>query len=141
MLISFKNRVIDKNKPVKVYKNLTLNCYSILQDGLVVAHANKLMLANVIFTVRKFGRSKVLKTKTKNVHAYASGLLVESAMGISADDYNILPAKISYNPFKYGCFYCDNLTNKPFGVKSCSVVKFNEDGLTGSYLSRCDIKA
>lgn len=135
MIIPYKNRIINLNKEVSVYRNLTSNCYSILQNSKVVAHAKKLMLKNVTFKVRESGRQKVLKTKQKNVHAYAKGILVNSGMGISADDFKILPAKISYDPYKYGYFYCQNLTIKPFEVKSCSIVKFNEYGLTGAYLN------
>lgn len=140
LLVSYKNRTAQYFKTAQVYKNLTLGCYSIRQNGLVVAHAKKLILTDVTFKVGESRRQKVLKTKIKNVHAYAEGILAQSAMGISEDDFAILPARISYNPFKYGCFYCENLTNQIFGVESCLAVKFNEDGLTGSYLNRCVLK-
>jgi hypothetical protein len=139
-MISYKNRQIDYTQTVLVYRNLNQDCYYIVQKGKVVAHAKKLILADVTFKVRESGRQKVLKTKRKNVHAFAKGLLVESAMGITSEDFRILRARILYNPYKYGCFYCDNLTSKPFGVKSCMVVKFNENGLTGAYLDKCDLK-
>lgn len=139
-MIFYKNRQIDYTQTVLVYRNLNQDCYSIVQKGKVVAHAKKLMLADVTFKVRESGRQKVLQTRHKNAHAFAKGILVESAMGITSEDFNILPARILYNPYKYGCFYCDNLTTEPFGVQSCMVVKFNENGLTGAYLNKCELK-
>lgn len=59
----YKSRSIDLEKTIKVYKNLHKNCYSIKQDTLVVAHAERLCLRDVVFKVNEKNRQKVIETK------------------------------------------------------------------------------
>ena len=66
---SDKRYDIDFSKKVFVYKNLHKDCWSVRQDGLVKAHADKLEMWDCSFQVNQKGREKVLKEKRKNVHA------------------------------------------------------------------------
>lgn len=65
---------------VKVFRNLTKGCYSIQARGpkgfRTVAHADSVMLDDVIFKVSEAGRQRVLETGKKQVHAFVCGELV-----------------------------------------------------------------
>lgn len=94
---------IDKSKPVKVYKNLHKDCYSVQQDGIVVAWVNNLILTEAQFLVNKAGRNKVLETKKKNVHAFVSGYWTPTW------DFGST-VFVSYNPYKADCFLAEKTT-------------------------------
>jgi hypothetical protein len=135
-IIPFKNRKIDYNKKVYIYRNLHDNTgsktYSIRQNGLVVGHTNQIMLGSVNFKVNQSGREKVLKTKNKNVHAFIIGDIIESGMGMSAD--SVLPVKITYNPYKNKTFVRENLTKDKISVKHAACVILNRNGVTAAYI-------
>jgi hypothetical protein len=117
----FNKRTIDINKPIKVYRNLHRNCYSVKQGNLVVAHCYTLTLSRVTFTVNEKNRQKVLATKQKNVHAYVKGYLESNTM-----DSNQLFNEITYNPYKYNSFV-NKTTLEP--VYSKDLVLLNERGM------------
>lgn len=73
----FKGRRIDFTKPVEVYRNTKRDCYSVRQNGVVVAHTTLLRLVDVSFHVNEAGRQRVLKTGVKNVHAWCHGSIAE----------------------------------------------------------------
>lgn len=96
MIIPFKNRVIDKDKPVHVYRNLNAKwrCFSIQQNNLVVAHADGFIIKNVKARVSESGRQRVIKEKQKNVHAKLIGEFVgEKDIDVSNLD------EIFYDPY------------------------------------------
>lgn len=107
---SYKNRSIDFNKQVKIYKNLHNGLFSVMQNNLVVAHIESFTLNNVVFKVNESGRQRVIKEKKKNVHAFICGLLVDVNQALSQDKLST----ISYNPYKASNFYFkgDNNFNK-----------------------------
>ena len=113
MIKPYKNRTINPNKPVKVYWNLHLDCYSMQQSGKVVAHADQVELRDVTFRVNESGRQRVLKERRKNVHAFIVGYL-DNALARYWD------IKIVYNPYKYDSFrlWTDDTTT----VKSSEAV-------------------
>lgn len=59
-----------QDRRVKVYRNLTLKCYSVMHHGLVMLHCQAIYLENVRFVVRPAGNAKVRATGRKNVHAF-----------------------------------------------------------------------
>ena len=65
-----KRYKIDYSKPVKVYKNLHKDCWSIQQNGLVKAHSDEINLFDCKFLVNEKDRQRVIKTNRKNVHAF-----------------------------------------------------------------------
>ena len=73
MIKSFKGRKLDRNRPVRVYRNLNKGGYSVMQDRLVVAHTEHVMLFDVKFKVGEAGRTRALTEGRKNVHAFAEG--------------------------------------------------------------------
>lgn len=86
---------------VRVYWNLHKNVWSIMKKGIVIEHRDVVTLINVRFIVSQAGRSRVLKEKKKNVHAFADGILVNNL--ISEKKY-----QITYNPYKFPYFYYKN---------------------------------
>lgn len=138
-IIPYKNRSIDFTKPVFVYRNLSAknsnSIYSIRQNGLVIGHTGQIMLQECNFIVSQNGRERVLREKRKNVHAGIKGYIIDSGMGTEAiNKDNILPAKISYNPYENKSFICKNLTSIPFSVRQAGCVILNSFGVFGCYL-------
>ena len=89
---------------VYVYYNLHKNCLSVKKDGIVVDYRKTIHLKNVKFVVSKTGRRRVLKTKTKKVHAFVVGEITNIK--------NFKPSKqITYNPYKFESFV-DKRTGK-----------------------------
>lgn len=92
------------SKRVYCYKNLHKSLWSVRQNGKVICHCPKIFLKNVRFLVAKAGRQRVLREKSKNVHAGLSGYVCE---------YLVPPKetfKVTYNPYLYETFV--NAENK-----------------------------
>ncbi len=102
---SYKDRQINFNKPVKIYKNLHNGLFSVMQNNLVVAHIESFILNNVIFKVNDAGRQKVLKEKKKNVHAFVTGYIKE----INCRDDDLISSnwhtQVRYNPYITSTFF------------------------------------
>lgn len=118
IVVSFKDRQIDTEQPIYVYRNLHKKGYSIKQSGKVVAHAERLCIRDCEFVVNEGGRQIVLKEKQKNVHAFIKGYYTTSGMGTSAGK-NDLPLGITYNPYKNDCFVIKNFAQKIKGARFC----------------------
>ena len=97
---------IDFSRKVFVYKNLHKDCWSVKQDGLVKAHADKLEMWDCSFRVNQKGREKVLKEKRKNVHAGILGRVDDIGGTI------MIGTEVTYNPYKYNSFV-DKNTESP----------------------------
>ena len=96
---------IDYSKKVFVYKNLHKDCWSVKQDGLVKAHADKLEMWDCSFRVNQKGREKVLKEKRKNVHAGILGRVDDIGGTV------MIGTEVTYNPYKYNSFVDKNTEN------------------------------
>lgn len=107
------------NSLVQVYRNLHNGRWSIRSaaSGLVLAHADKVVLCNATFKVREAGRQKVIQEKRKNVHAFCQGFVAEwvgdeyrnrhlynRQYRINSDLYGV-NTQVSYNPYWYGYFF------------------------------------
>tara|TARA_R110000851_G_scaffold2316_5_gene9103 strand:- start:28 stop:531 length:504 start_codon:yes stop_codon:yes gene_type:complete len=75
---------IDGSQPVRVYRNLHKDCFSVKQGGLVRCHADSVTLQNVKFIVSKAGQRRVRDEKKKNVHAFVEGYVADTR---KADKY------------------------------------------------------
>ena len=75
---------IDGSQPVRVYRNLHKDCFSVKQGGLVRCHADNVTLENVKFIVSKAGQRRVRDEKKKNVHAFVEGYVADTR---KADKY------------------------------------------------------
>lgn len=105
----------------RIYFNLHNGLWSIKDvNGLVVGHAEEILLTNVTPVVSEAGRKRVLEEKRKNVHAYLKGQ-VSSVSGFkSYKDRELQLADggleetfvqgvdftpISYNPYRKDHFF------------------------------------
>jgi hypothetical protein len=129
----YKNRVIDRSKKVRVYRNLHRNgvAYSIMQNGLVVAHSRHIALVNCKFIVHRKGWERMCATGHKNVHAFVEGKLVNSCMGVLPKNRNSKLPRIRYDREK-GQFV-HHLTSRHNAVTNAGGVILNQDGMFGAY--------
>ena len=90
---------------VKVYYNLHKHTFSVQKNNLVVLHADYIKLEDVEFRVRQGGMEKVRQEKSKNVHAFVIGTLVDFC-DYPCDDIPEEPTGdiVTYNPYKYDSF-------------------------------------
>ena len=95
---------IDYDRKVFVYKNLHKDCWSIRQDGLVKAHSDgsPISIYSAVMQVNKKGRERVLREKSKNVHAGISGYLRFDEDTVWHGWVDMV--EITYNPYKYESF-------------------------------------
>jgi len=102
------------NRKVEVYRNLHKKCWSVRNNatGHVLWHCDEVLLADVDLVVRPGGRAKVLREKRKNVHAFAKGELLYTAVGNNTkvyDKYVENFKQIVYNPYQFESFvYADS---------------------------------
>ena len=85
--------------------------YSLLQKGKVVDHATRFWLKDVVPVVRPGGLARARQEKSRNVHAFLEGVLVESS---NADIDKL--KQISYN-YDVGHFFDKGTGEKYSGSK------------------------
>jgi hypothetical protein len=132
IVVSFKERQVDLDSPIYLYRNLHKNGYSIKQFGKVVAHAERLCIRDCQFVVSESGRQRVLKEKQKNVHAFIKGYYTTSGMGTSVER-NDLPVEITYNPYKNDCFVTKNFTPNGKSLKGARFCIADNNGVKAAY--------
>lgn len=152
MITKFKNREIDWDQPVEVYRNLQKKgkCYSVRQGGVVVAHLRPkgedyLMIYDLECTVSPSGKARAQKTGQRNVHAFIRGKITEPQREPARMWMSAILGKLNYDPFSADSFTvtrvfssepplaCSDLHNsytpeKGFGT--CYDAQINEDGIT-----------
>ena len=95
--------LIDESKPVQVYRNLHKKCWSVRQDGLVKCHTDYIVLRDCKFKVSKAGRERVLRERTKNVHAWIEGhVCTRQDFNNNVPDFEC--DNITYNPYEFDSF-------------------------------------
>ena len=110
---------IDFSRKVFVYKNLHKDCWSVKQDGLVKAHADKLEMWDCSFQVNQKGRDKVIKEKRKNVHAGILGRVDDLGGTV------MIGTEVTYNPYKYNSFV-DKNTEYPIYYSGFATLTHNK---------------
>ena len=95
---------------VEIYFNLHKRLFSIRErHGKVIAHKKWVGLVRPTFVVQQGGRKRVLRNKSKNVHAFVRP---EGYQGF--DDFTPLDkvtdayTTVRYNPYKYTSFVDEN---------------------------------
>lgn len=100
---------------VFIYRNVRRRCWSIRSEGgrnrgVVVAHADEVLLTNCTFKVSEAGRQRVLRERRKHVHAGVSGLLrayrpfgEPSVSGVINPD--ALSVEVHYRPYAFDKFF------------------------------------
>ena len=118
---SLANNLIGEK--VMVYYNLHKHTFSIQKNGLVVLHVDYVKLKNVEFRVRVGGKEKVMKEKSKNVHAFVIGTL---------EDFCEYPCEnipqepdgevVTYNPYLFDSFVFKKTKEPVFFAKTVEMV-------------------
>lgn len=96
-------------KKVMVHYNLHKHTFSVTYNSKVIMHANYVKLSDVEFRVRQGGKERVRLEKSKNVHAFVIGTLLdyyeypcENMPSPSSDKV------VTYNPYKHDSFVFKN---------------------------------
>ena len=119
--------MIDPEQPVRVFRNLKHDCYSVLQNGKLKLVAKQVRLANVEFRIRESGRQRMIREQKRNVHAFAVGYLLDHAHPSEGRNLDSLDGRLAfYNPLQHDSFV-DRETETP--VREASVVHMDESGL------------
>ena len=97
-----QSELINVIKPVRVYRNLHRDCWSVKQ-GVVRFHCDIILLADVTFPVNEKVRQRVAETKRKEVHAYVMGYMPIGNFPTKIESSQ----EIYYNPYTCKKFMCD----------------------------------
>jgi len=92
-------------KKVMVYYNLHKHTFSVTYNSKVIMYADYVKLGDVEFRVRQGGKEKVRSEKSKNVHAFVIGTLLDYCEYPCED--MPLPSSdeiVTYNPYKHDTF-------------------------------------
>lgn len=90
---------IDPTTKVRVYYNLHKSCLSIQQYGLVKCHAQNIVLKNFQAIVNKKGQERVRREKSKNVHSYIEGFVIDPKETWK-NKFGFHWSELYYNPYK-----------------------------------------
>lgn len=108
---------------VMVYYNLHKHTFSVQKSGIVLFHADYVKLKNVEFRVRGGGKEKVRKEKSKNVHAFVIGDLVEFC-NYPCENMPEAPDGeiVTYNPYKNDSFVLKYSQEPIFSAKEVDMI-------------------
>jgi hypothetical protein len=110
-------------KKVMVYYNLHKQTFSVTYDSKVIIHADYVKLGDVEFRVRKGGRERVRLEKSKNVHAFVIGTLLDYCE-YPCDDIPNPPSDmiVTYNPYKDNSFIYKNSEEPVYSAKEVDMI-------------------
>jgi hypothetical protein len=110
-------------KKVMVYYNLHKHTFSVTHKGVVILHADYVKLGNVEFRVREGGKEKVRKEKSKNVHAFVIGELLDYCE-FPCEDIPTEPSNkvVTYNPYKYNSFVYKDTEEPVYTAKEVDMI-------------------
>lgn len=93
-------RDTDVTTKAFIYFNLHKKLFSVrdARSRLVVAHADEATVEDAVFSVSQAGRERVLRERSKNVHAGVRG--TASLRGGPVRGWT----RVTYNPYKYRTF-------------------------------------
>jgi hypothetical protein len=110
-------------KRVMVYYNLHKHTFSVTYKSKVILHADYVKLGDVEFRVRKGGKEKVRVEKSKNVHAFVIGNLLDYCQ-YPCDNIPSEPNDniVTYNPYKYDSFVYKNTEEPVYNAKEVEMI-------------------
>jgi hypothetical protein len=128
-MTAYKNRKLDKSKPIEVYRNLHLpgRQYSIRQEGRVIGHTKAIMIRDAEFVVQQAAWKRYFLTGVRNVHAFVRGYFTDSGMGTTAleSDLPRIQYRKDHGMFTHMC--------SDFSLHGAMVATLNQDGLRAAY--------
>jgi hypothetical protein len=108
---SFETRHTAIRDEVDVYRNLnkpnyfSCKCRAGDYKGKVSGYANIIVLEGPEFVVSEVSRQRVLKDRSRNVHAYVRGRFLDAFEGKLINPENISLLAVSYSPYLGGHFF------------------------------------
>jgi len=110
-------------KKVMVYYNLHKQTFSVTYDSKVILHADYVKLGNVEFRVRQGGKERVRQDKSKNVHAFVIGTLLDYCE-YPCDDIPSSPSGkiVTYNPYKHNSFVYKGSEEPVYNAKEVDMI-------------------
>lgn len=119
-MVPYKNRKIDLNNKVEVYRCLTRkgHQYSIRQFGKVVAHSEQIKLKDVTYHINESGKNRAIESRIRNVHATVKGLICNE-IG------SLIKGKVTYYPFNKNGFICNGKE-----IKESNYITIDKNELT-----------
>ena len=125
----FKDRTLNPALPVKVYRNLHKDCYSVRQNGLVVGHTQRINLRDCTFHVSAALRDKVRESRVKNVHALIQGYVTNHLPELNRHIDTRKVQSVYYNPHCVDTFVYFHLARvgKCIPIHSATEVKCSWD--------------
>ena len=110
-------------KKVMVYYNLHKQTFSVTYDGKVILHADYVKLGDVEFRVRQSGKERVRQDKSKNVHAFVIGTLLDYCE-YPCDDIPSSPSGkiVTYNPYKHNSFVYKGSEEPVYNAKEVDMI-------------------
>ena len=110
-------------KRVMVYYNLNNHTFSVRLNEIVVLHTDYIRLENVEFRVRPGGRENVRQKKSKNVHAFVIGKVVDYTLPGEEIPNPSTDNQATYNPYKYDSFVKKSNEEPIFKAKEVEMIK------------------
>ena len=110
-------------KKVMVYYNLHKHTFSVTYDGKVIMYVDYVKLGDVEFRVRKGGKEKVRSEKSKNVHAFVIGKLLDYCE-YPCDELPVTDSNriVTYNPYKHDSFVYKQSEEPIYGAKEVDMI-------------------
>jgi hypothetical protein len=110
-------------KKVMVYYNLHKHTFSITYNNKVIMHADYVKLGDAEFRVRPGGKDRVRKEKSKNVHAFVIGRLLEYCE-YPCEDLPVTNSNkiVTYNPYKFDTFVYKNSGEPIYGANEVDMI-------------------
>jgi hypothetical protein len=110
-------------KKVMVYYNLHKQTFSVTYDSKVILHADYVKLGDVEFRVRQGGKERVRQDKSKNVHAFVIGRLLDYCE-YPCDDIPSSPSGkiVTYNPYKHNSFVYKGSEEPIYNAKEVDMI-------------------
>ncbi|MBH8599280.1 MULTISPECIES: hypothetical protein [unclassified Thermoactinomyces] len=124
MFKPYNDRKVEIGQKVDVYKNLRNGLWSIRDHstGLILGHADQLVLENTEFKISESGKRKAIQNGRRNVHAYVVGTLIS----FDVKDY-VLPDRLVGYHFIYTKTFIDKKTNEP--IYTAKLVCFTKEAV------------
>jgi hypothetical protein len=110
-------------KKVMVYYNLHKHTFSVTYDSKVIMHADYVKLGDVEFRVRSGGNEKVRKEKSKNVHTFVIGTLLDYCEYPCDNIPNPTSDKIvTYDPYKHNSFVYNDSEEPVYNARRVDMI-------------------
>lgn len=113
-------------KKVMVYYNLHKHTFSIKYNNIVIMHADMVKLKNVEFRVREGGKEKVRLEKSKNVHAFVIGELIDFCEYPCGDMKEPSGIVVTYNPYKFDSFVIKKTEEPVYNAREVEMVNLKD---------------